>query len=131
MINRIVALLMIALLTTAASGSTILVRDNDGQKRQVSVAEIKEKIEKFGTGEKARVKVELLDKSKFQGYISKTDAETFTVTAFESGFTKEIRYDQVKKIKGYNGSTAKVIAISVVIAIPAFLLLYYLRLRNS
>jgi hypothetical protein len=122
---------MIALLTTAASGSTILNANSSTEKKQVSVEEIKEKIKNFGTGEKARVKVELLDKSKFQGYISKTDVETFTVTAVESGFTKEIRYDQVKKIKGYNGSTAKIIAISVVVAIPTFLLLYYIRLRNS
>jgi hypothetical protein len=131
MINRFLALFMIALLTTAASGSTILSANSSNEKKQVSVEEIKEKIKNFGTGEKARVKVELLDKSKFQGYISKTDIETFTVTAVESGFTKEIRYDQVKKIKGYNGSTAKIIAISVVVAIPTFLLLYYIRLRNS
>ena len=86
---------------------------------------VKESVLKFGTGQSARVKVKLHDKTKLQGYISAADAERFTVTD-ATGMATTVTYPQVKSVQGNNLSTGAKIAIGVGIAATViFIILWY------
>ena len=81
---------------------------------------------KLGTGEAARVKVKLRDKTKLEGYISAADGEGFTVTDSKTGMSTTVVYPQVKSVKGHNLSTGAKIAIGVGIAAAIiFIILWF------
>ena len=61
---------------------------------------VKASVMKLGTGEAARVKIKLRDKTKLAGYISVADDEDFTVTNSKSGTATTIAYTQVKTVQG-------------------------------
>lgn len=83
------------------------------EKEIVLAEKVRENIEKLGTGERAKVKVILKDKSKIEGYVSRRGENSFTVTSAGTGRPAEIEYSQVKKVKGHNLSTGAKIAIGV------------------
>jgi hypothetical protein len=89
------------------------------EKEARQMAKIKTAIQKLGTGEKARVKLELKDKTKLEGYVSAAGDDSFAVTNPETGVTANVAYPQVSKVKGHNLSTGAKIAIGagIVIAI--------------
>jgi hypothetical protein len=86
---------------------------------------VKESVLKLGTGQSARVKVKLHDKTKLQGYISAADDERFTLTD-STGMATTVTYPQVKSVQGNNLSTGAKIAIGVGFAAFAiFIILWY------
>ena len=86
---------------------------------------VKESVLKFGTGQSARVKIKLHDKTKLQGYISAADDERFIVTD-ATGMATTVTYPQVKSVQGNNLSTGAKIAIGVGIAAAViFIILWY------
>lgn len=86
---------------------------------------VKENVLKFGTGQSARVRVKLRDKTKLQGYISAADEEQFTITD-ATGMATTVTYPQVKSVQGNNLSTGAKIAIGVSIAAAViFIILWY------
>ena len=87
------------------------------EEREARFAEkVKTSVLKFGTGEAARVKIKLRDKTKLAGYISEADAEGFTVIDSKTGTATTVSYPQVKSVQGNNLSTGANIAIGVGIA---------------
>ena len=87
---------------------------------------VKASVLKVGTGEAARVKIKLRDKTKLSGYISAADGEGFTVIDSKTGIATTIAYPQVKSVQGNNLSTGAKIAIGVGIAAAIiFIILWY------
>lgn len=87
---------------------------------------VKASVMKLGTGEAARVKIKLRDKTKLAGYISVADDEGFTVTDSKSGTATTIAYTQVKTVQGHNLSTGAKIAIGAGIAAAIiFIILWF------
>lgn len=82
----------------------IPVRADSREEKQARYAE-KVKMLNLGTGETAHEKVQLVDKTKLEGFISAADEEGFTVTNSKTGMTTRVAYPQVKSIKGNNLST--------------------------
>jgi hypothetical protein len=96
------------------------------EKQDRSVEKVKASVLKFGTGEGARVKITLRDKTKFEGYISASDDQGFTVKDSKTGVATTITYPQVKSVKGHNLSTGAKIAIGAGIAAAIiFIILWY------
>ena len=91
---------------------------------------VKENIGKLGTGEQAKVKLTLKDKSKIEGYVSRAGEDSFTVVNSKTGQTTEVEYSQVKKAKGNNLSTGAKIAIGVGIGL-AILVIAVLANRKT
>ena len=94
--------------------------------KQAALADkVKKGILQLGTGEKARVSVELRDKTKLEGYISSADENGFLVTDLKSGVSTAVPYDKVKSVKGVHLSKKTKIWIGIGIAgLIAFLIWY-------
>jgi hypothetical protein len=87
---------------------------------------VKTNVMKVGTGEAARVKIKLRDKTKVAGYVSAADDQGFTVVDSKTGVATTIAYAQVKSVQGHNLSTGAKIAIGVGIAAAIiFIILWY------
>ena len=87
---------------------------------------VKTNVMKVGTGEAARVKIKLHDKTKVAGYVSAANDEGFTVIDSKTGVATTIAYSQVKSVQGHNLSTGAKIAIGVGIAAAIiFIILWY------
>lgn len=74
------------------------------------IEELKQKVQKLGTGTNAHVNVETKDGRKLEGYVSGIADDHFVVTNGKNGATTVIEYSQVSKLKGNNGLTAGKIA---------------------
>jgi sRNA-binding regulator protein Hfq len=89
------------------------------------VEKIKANVAKRGTGEKARVTVELRDGSKLKGHISQAGEDSFTLIEDKSGQTKVLAYSDVDRVKGRGGlSLAAKIGIGVAIFFGSLAILY-------
>ena len=115
--------LLFVLLNTASGMPRLAAaqtRDSDSH-----VQKIKANVAKRGTGEKARVKVELLSGSKLKGYISQAGEDSFTLIEDKTGQTKVLAYSEVDQVKGRGGlSLAAKIGIGVAIVFGALAILY-------
>jgi hypothetical protein len=69
------------------------------QQRRAQTAKIKAQIQKRGTGEKARVKLTLYDKTKLQGYITKIGPDSFAFAVRKSRQVRIISYSEVKRVR--------------------------------
>jgi small nuclear ribonucleoprotein (snRNP)-like protein len=97
-----------------------------GAEKEAKRAEkVRTQFAKLGTGRDARVRVQLRDKTKLEGYLSAADADTFTVTD-NAGKSTAVPYPQVKKAQGNNLSTGAKIAIGAGIGAGVTLLIIFL-----
>lgn len=115
MFKKLLSLALVALLINLA-GMRLAYADSKEEKQARFAEKVKASVLKLGTGEAARVKVKLRDKTKLEGYISAADGEGFTVTNPKTGMATPVAYPQVKSVKGNNLSTGAKIAIGVGIA---------------
>jgi hypothetical protein len=76
-------------------------------------SKIRTQVQERGTGEKAKVKMALQDKSIVKGYISQVDAQSFRVTDKKSGQVTTIAYKDVAKVKKSGMSTGAKVGIGV------------------
>lgn len=120
MFKKLFSLALVALLLNLA-GMRLVYADSKEEKQARFAEKVKASVLKLGTGEAARVKVKLRDKSKLEGYISAADGEGFIVTNPGSGMATQVAYPQVKSVKGNNLSTGAKIAIGVGIAAAVIL----------
>jgi hypothetical protein len=67
--------------------------------QRAQTAKVKAAIHKRGTGEKARVKLTLYDKSKLQGYITKIGPDSFAITDRKTRQVRIISYFEVKRVR--------------------------------
>lgn len=58
---------------------------------------------KLGTGRSARVEVKLRDNTKYKGYVSAADQDSFTVTDSQSGSSQTLAYTDVTSVKKPGG----------------------------
>lgn len=125
MLKKLLSLSLVALLINLAA-MTPAYADSKEEKQVRFAEKVKASVLKFGTGEAARVKVKLRDKTKLEGYISAADGEGFTVTNSKTGMATTVAYPQVKSVKGHNLSTGAKIAIGVGIAAAIiFIILWF------
>lgn len=125
MFKKLIALSLVAVLINLTGVTSAFASSNE--EKQIHFAEkVKASVLKFGTGQAARVKIKLRDKTRLIGYISAADDEGFTVVDSKTGVATTIAYPQVKSVQGNNLSTGAKIAIGVGIAATIiFIVLWY------
>jgi Na+-transporting NADH:ubiquinone oxidoreductase subunit NqrC len=69
------------------------------QQQRAQTAKVKAAVHKRGTGEKARVKLTLYDKTKLQGYITKIGPDSFAITDRKTHQVRIISYSEVKRVQ--------------------------------
>lgn len=120
MLKRICTVILSALLLQAAAVPTFAA--TSAEKEAKRAEKVRTQLVKLGTGRDARIKVELRDKTKLEGYVSSADADAFSVTD-DKGNTTPVPYQQVKRAQGNNLSTGAKIAIGVGIAVGVFIII--------
>jgi hypothetical protein len=129
MFKRILAVALAAMLVNlVAVRATHAATEAEKQAR--FAGKVKAAVLKLGTGEAARVRVTLRDKTKLEGYVSSASDESFVVTNFKTGAATTVPYPQVKGVQGNNLSTGAKIAIGVGIGAGIVLLILFLYLAN-
>jgi hypothetical protein len=91
---------------------------------------VRTQLAKLGTGADARIKLELRDKTKLEGYVSEASAATFAVTD-GAGKTTTVEHSQVSKAKGHNLSTGAKIGIGIGIGAAVTLLIVFLYIASK
>jgi len=123
MLKRICSVMLSALLLQSAAlpvfGAT------NAEKEAKRVEKVRTQLSKLGTGKDARIKVELRDKTKLEGFVSAADTDTFTVTD-NAGKSTAVAYPQVSKAQGNNLSTGAKIAIGAGIGAGITLLIIWI-----
>ena len=122
MLKKLCSAALSALLLQAAIVPAFAKSDSD--KEAARAAKVRAQLAKLGTGKDARVKLELRDKTKLEGYLSEAGDTHFAVTD-EGGKTTSVKCSQVKKAQGNNLSTGAKIAIGVGIAAAVVLIILY------
>ncbi len=122
MFKKICSLALSALLLQAAAVPAFAGTKAENDSRRAE--KVRAQVAKLGTGADARVRLELRDKTKLEGYVSEAGAETFAVTD-AAGRTTAVDYSQVKKAQGNNLSTGAKIAIGAGIAAAVVLIVLY------
>jgi hypothetical protein len=122
MLKKICSAVLATLLLQAAAAPAFA---NTNTKKEAERAEkVHAQLAKLGTGADARVRVELRDKTKVEGYVSEAGADSFTVTDSKGNATA-VPYEDVRKAHGNNLSTGSKIAIGAGIAAAVVLIVLY------
>jgi hypothetical protein len=125
MLKKILSVTLVVVLTNLVGISSAHARSSE-EKEARFVEKIKDGVSKLGTGEAARIKVRLKDKTKVEGYISEADDVSFVVVDAKTGYATRVTYPQVKSVKGNNHSTMVDIAIGVsIVAAIVLMTLFY------
>jgi hypothetical protein len=124
MFKKCLVLALIALVFNLTDGRIALAQTQDDKNAQLA-KEIKAKIAKIGTGEKSKVKIELHDKTKFKGFVSAIEDNSFTVTDKDTGATTKIEYAEVKKANRQGITLGSKIAIAGLAAGAAVILIIW------
>lgn len=122
MLKKICSLALAALLLQAAAVPAFAATKTEKEAQRAE--KVRARIAKLGTGSGARVKLELRDGTKLEGYVSEAGAEGFVVTD-RAGRATTVAYPQVGKAKGNNLSTGAKIAIGAGVAAAVVLLLLW------
>ncbi len=122
MIKKTLSFVLVVLLLNAFGVSSAYAGSKE-EKEARFTERVGEGIGKLGTGTEARVQVKLRNKTKLKGYVSKSNAESFTVVDAK-GVATEVAYPQVKQVKGNNQFPSKNVgaAIAVGIVVVAIIL---------
>lgn len=122
MLKKLSCAILSALLMQAAV-IPAFAKTNAGKEAK-QAAKVRERIGRLGTGADARVKLELRDGAKLEGYVSEAGAEAFAVTD-GAGRTTSVAYPAVKKAQGHNLTTGTKILIGVGIGVAVTLVVIY------
>jgi hypothetical protein len=109
-----------ALLLQAAAAPALA--KSAAEKEAKRVAAVRARLDKLGTGRDARVRLELRDKSRLEGFVSEAGPESFVVVNDAGGATL-VAYPQVVRARGHNLSTGAKIAIGIGIGAGVTLLI--------
>ena len=123
MLKKICSFALAALLLQAAAAPALAKSAAEKESKRVETA--RAKLAKLGTGPDARVKLELRDKTRLEGYVSEAGAESFVVVN-KAGVATAVAYPQVSKAQGHNLSTGAKIAIGIGIGAGVTLLIVFL-----
>ena len=122
MLKKICSAGLAALLLQAAAVPAFA--GNAAEREARRAEKVRAQLAKLGTGPDARVKLELRDKTKLEGFVSEVSADGFVVTAAD-GKTTTVAYPQVRKAHGNNLSTGAKIAIGAGVAAAIVLLILW------
>jgi hypothetical protein len=128
MLKKICSVVLAALLLQSAAVPAFA--KSNAEKEAKRAEKVRTQLAKLGTGKDARVRLELRDKTKLEGYINEAGAESFVVTD-SAGKTTAVAYPQVKKAQGNNLSTGAKIAIGVGIGAGIVLLILWAYLADD
>ena len=121
MLKNYASVILVCILTIVVSAQPALALP--AVKKDVQTAEqVKQKIVKFGVGEKARVTLKLKSGAKLKGYIYQAGEDNFIVRDVKTDAPTTVAYSEVEQIKGKNLSTGAKIAIGVGIGVGVFLI---------
>lgn len=123
MLKRICSVALAALLLQAAAAPALA--KSAAEKEAQRAEKVRTQLSKLGTGADARVKLELRDKSKLEGYIGEAGPESFVVVN-KAGVATTVAYPQVARAKGNNLSTGAKIGIGIGIGAGVTLLILWL-----
>ena len=123
MLKRICSVALAALLLQAAAVPAFA--RSAAEKESKRVETVRAKLSKLGTGEDARVRLELRDKTRLEGYIGEAGPESFVVVN-KAGVATTVAYPQVARAKGHNLSTGAKIGIGIGIGAGVTLLILWL-----
>lgn len=98
MLKRMPSLAMACLLICSICTAP-LAAATQARNEQALAQKIKTKVEKIGSGPKARVQVKLVDGNKVKGYISEVRADHFVVIDKKTGDVTTIAYTQATQVK--------------------------------
>jgi hypothetical protein len=122
MLKKICSVVLAALLIQSVAVPAFA--KSDAEKEAKRAEKVRTQLAKLGTGKDARVRLELRDKTKLEGYISEAGAESVVVTD-SAGKTTAVAYPQVKKARGNNLSTGAKIGIGIGIGAAIVLLVIW------
>ncbi|HWS54031.1 MAG TPA: hypothetical protein VN228_07895 [Pyrinomonadaceae bacterium] len=128
MLKKICRVVLAALLLQSVAVPALAKSAAEKEARRAE--KVRTQLAKLGTGEGARVRLELRDKTKLEGYINEAGAESFVVTD-SAGKTTAVAYPQVRKAQGNNLSTGAKIAIGVGIGAGVTLLIVLLYIASE
>ena len=128
MLKKICSVTLAALLLQAAAAPALAKSAAEKESKRVEM--VRAKLDKLGTGNDARVKLELRDKTRLEGYISEAGPESFVVVN-KAGVATTVAYPQVAKAKGNNLSTGAKIAIGIGIGAGIVLLVLWWDLAHD
>ena len=123
MFQKVCSVILSALLLQAAAVPALAGTKAEKEARRAE--KVRTQLAKLGTGTDARVKLELRDKTKLEGFISEAGADSFVVTD-AAGKSTTVAYPQVKKAQGHNLSTGAKIGIGIGIGVGVTLLILWL-----
>ena len=110
MLKKICSVALTALLLQAAAVPVLAKSSAEKEARRLE--KVRAQVAKLGTGSDARIKIELRDKTKLEGYIGEAGPESFVIVN-KAAVATTIAYPQVVKAKGNNLSTGAKIAIGI------------------
>ncbi len=111
MFRRALSVALAVLLINA--GAATATAKSAAEKDAERAAKVKQAVARLGTGEAARVKLELRDGAKLGGFVGAAGEDSFTVADPATGVATVVPYQQVKKVSGNNLSTGAKVAIGV------------------
>jgi hypothetical protein len=123
MLKKLCSVVLSALLLQAAAFTAVAA--TKAEKEAARAEKVRTKLTKLGTGSDARIKLELRDKTKLEGFVKEAGADTFALTD-RAGKTTTVEYSQVSKAKGHNLSTGAKVAIGIGIGAGVTLLIILL-----
>jgi hypothetical protein len=123
MLKKICSVALVALLLQLAAAPALA--GSAAEKEAKRVEKVRTQLTRLGAGTDARVRLELRDKARLEGYISEAGPESFVVVN-KAGVATTVAYPQVSRAKGHNLSTGAKIAIGIGIGAGVTLLVLWL-----
>ena len=114
MFKESLALLLAGLMIVTSGGPYAVAQakakvKNDPQGHHVS--KVKAAVQRLGTGESARVNVELYNKTKLSGYIAEIGEDQFVLREVKTNQDTDVAYSSVKKLRGSSPGLGRTIAL--------------------
>ena len=128
MFKKVCSAILSALLLQAAAVTGVAATKAGKEAKRAE--KVRTQLARLGTGSDARIKLELRDKTKLEGFLGEAGLNTFAVTD-ASGKTTNVEYSQVKKAQGHNLSTGAKIAIGVGIGAAVTLIIFLIWLDHA
>ena len=96
---RTVFVCLLTVVLAAAAAVPPVFTQSGLSKQEQKTAKTREKIKKLGVGSQAKVKVKLYTGTKYEGYVSLSDNDSFAIVD-KSGTQRTVKYSDVDSIGG-------------------------------
>ena len=130
MSHKYLAFILAVVLSQALGAGVVCAQTNTDNGAQ-AIEQIKSKVARMGTGEKARVTVRLKSGQKLKGYIAQAHGNSFVLRDRQTDAPTEIAYSDVAKAESNRGhSTARNLGIGIGAGAGAVLLIIAIILTH-